>query len=480
MSRVLIVVGVALMAAAVLFLVGRGEESDGERASSTIAGILADRDGDGALERAPGEPLLDRTELAPADRVVRTLATLGQISDAHVRDEESPARAVLLDRLGPPFTSTFRPHEALSTQVLAASVRSVNGLDPDAVLLTGDLIDSAQVNELDQALGVLEGGLVQPDSGAPGYQGPQAAASADPFVYRPDLDAPRHPGLLASAQRRFNSPGLNAPWYVAPGNHDLLVQGEAPPSTALGELAVGDRALSEIDRDTEIPDAFSPGVVDSVLSNGLPGKTVAVPADPRRRHLGATEATRRLRSASNSEGRLARLDHSFDVGSNLRMVVLDVVNRAGGSDGEVQSDQVAWLRSELAKAGERHVMVVSHQPLASSDEGESALAVLDESPQVIAALSGHTHRSSIEPRRSEAGGYWLIGTPSLADYPQQARALKLVETEGGGVALETWMIDTAPGPLADTARDLAFLDAQGGRPGRAAGDRDDRNARLFR
>ena len=480
MSRVLVVVGVALTAAAVLFFIGRGEDRDPERASSTVAGVLADRDGDGTLERAPGEPMLDRTELAPADRVIRTLATLGQISDAHVRDEESPARAVLLDRLGPPFTSTFRPHEALSTQVLAASVRSVNGLDPDAVLVTGDLIDSAQVNELDQALGVLEGGLVQPDSGAPGYQGPQAAASADPFVYRPDLDAPRHPGLLASAQRAFRSPGFNAPWYVAPGNHDLLVQGEAPPSTALGELAVGNRALSEIDRETDIPGAFSPGVVDSVLSNGLPGKTVAVPADPRRRHLGATAATQRLRSASNSEGRLARLDHSFDVGPRLRVVVLDLVRREGGSDGRVQSDQVAWLRSELARAGERNVVVVSHQPLASSDGGESALAVLDESPRVIAALSGHTHRSSIEPRRSTAGGYWLIGTPSLADYPQQARALKLVETEGGGVALETWMVDTAPDPLADTARDLAFLDAQGGRPGGATGDREDRNARLFR
>ena len=31
------------------------------------------------------------------------------------------------------------------------------------------------------------------------------------------------------------------------------------------------------------------------------------------------------------------------------------------------------------------------------------------------------------------------------------------------------MLDTAPDPLADTARELAFLDAQGGRPQREAG-----------
>ena len=40
------------------------------------------------------------------------------------------------------------------------------------------------------------------------------------------------------------------------------------------------------------------------------------------------------------------------------------------------------------------------------------------------------------------------------------------------------MLDTAPDPLADTARELAYLDAQGGRPQREAGTAEDRNARL--
>ncbi len=66
------------------------------------------------------------------------------------------------------------------------------------------------------------------------------------------------------------------------------------------------------------------------------------------------------------------------------------------------------------------------------------------------------------------------------DYPQQARALRLVETAGGGVELQTWMLDTAGGRLANVSRQLAYLDAQGGRPAHFAGRRSDRNAALYR
>ena len=123
---------------------------------------------------------------------------------------------------------------------------------------------------------------------------------------------------------------------------------------------------------------------------------------------------------------------------------------------------------------------MTHQPLDDTDGGGAVLAALDRAPRVLAVVSGHVHRNRIDARRTPAGGYWLISTASLADFPQQARVLAVVERPGGGAALETWMLDHDGRGLAGTSRELAYVDAQGGRPSGFAGRRQDRNARLFK
>jgi 3',5'-cyclic AMP phosphodiesterase CpdA len=460
---------------------GTGGASPAGRDGSTVASTWRDPDGDGFLAPGPGEPLRDRADLARPHRPDRTLATLAVLTDVHVRDEESPARVPFLDRLGGPFSSTFRPQEALSAQVLDAAVRSVNAAEPEAVLVTGDLIDNAQANELALARTVLDGGVARPDSGAPGYQGVQEASDPDPAYYRPDVDPPRHPGLLDAAQRPFPAPGLRAPWYPVAGNHDLLLAGELARTPSTEAVAVGDQRLAQPDAGLEIPRseaALTPQLVDSALSGGLPGRTVPVTPDPGRRELTPAQAVAGLRAASGHGGTGARMDDAFDVGE-VRVIVLDTVRRDVGSSGVVSAAQVRWLRAQLAAAGSRRVVVVSHQPLTKVEGAQAALHVLDRDPHVIAALAGDSHHNRIVARHTSRGGYWLVQTAALADYPQQARMLRVRETAGSGTVIETWMLDTTPDPLADTARELAYLDAQGGRPQHEAGTRDDRNVRLF-
>lgn len=446
----------------------------------------------GELEVVPGAPLLARTELAPAAPLGKSLATIGHLTDAHVMDAESPARVPFLSQLGQPFNSTFRPQEALTAQVMDGAVQAIDALHPDAVIQGGDLIDNAQENELIRGLALLAGGRVDPGSGARRYHGVQEARDADPFYYRPDIDAPRHPGLLGAATRRFHAAGLKAPWYPVLGDHDLLVQGILAPTSLTDGVARGGRAVWRLPSGLKAPPGASdlaaaapdglpdPALFEPLIQQLLSAPGVDVPADPRRRELGTATVLRQLRRAASLPGGGPLLDYTFDLGPRLRVIVLDLVRREGGSDGLVHGGQSAWLGRQLARAGDRWVLVVTHQPLTNTVGGSGMLALLDRHPRVVAVLSGHTHENRIEPRHGPGGGYWLISTASLIDYPQQARALRFHETEGGGVALQTWMLDHVPGELGDISRELAYLDAQGGRPQGFAGDAHDRNVTLFK
>jgi len=143
------------------------------------------------------------------------------------------------------------------------------------------------------------------------------------------------------------------------------------------------------------------------------------------------------------------------------------VNPQGTSQASITPQQFQRLEHELDT--NRWVVVFSHNQLTPE-----ALAILDRHPNVVAAISGNTHKNRV----TRHGGTWLISTSSLADFPQQARMFRLRETSQG-VALETWMVDHDGKGLAGVSRELAYLDAQGGRPQHFAGKKEDRNVRLF-
>ncbi|WP_022929697.1 metallophosphoesterase family protein [Patulibacter americanus] len=482
-----VLVAVALLALVAGILVGRTTASSGPDradAGSTLAVTLRDPTGSGALQPAPGEPLRDRTELAGTGappRPGRTLGVIAQLTDTHVRDTASPARIPFLDRLGTPFTAVFRPQEPLTLQTLAAATRTVNALRPDLTLVTGDLTDNSQENELDAAIGALRGGTVRPFDA----RSLQGADNADPFFYRPDVDPPRRPGLLDRARAPFRAPGLRGPVAVLPGNHDVLVGGEVRATPGLRATAVGAERLVTPDgsfaRSVPREQAAAQESVNRLLAAGdLPGTTAPVRPDPRRRLLSGEQVVARLARAGLAGERAGRADAVRDVGTGVRVVLLDDVPRGGSDTGAVDAAQLAFLDRALTTGGDRWILVAVHAPLQRTPQGRAIRDRLARAPRVLATVGGDTHHDRVRPVRTAAGGYWSITTSALADWPQQGRALRVRATAGGGALLETHKLDTAPDGLADTARELAYLDAQGGRPDGNAGTPDDRNVRLYR
>ena len=242
------------------------------------------------LRRAPRR--LRQGEGASATAKRRSLLSFVQLTDPQIADEMSPARVDFADPAGGELKSSWRPQEALGLQVFDSVVRNVNANRTSRVkqgngkraktafaITTGDLADNQQLNETRWFKTVLDGGTVDPFSGKPVTTqcGNQSAdtlarinadvaarnytgvadyddyrdAPADRFAgfYDPDEAAPtpgpyaafpRYPGLLDAAQRPFQAAGLDMPWYISRGNHDGLVQGNAPASEDLFRaIAVG-------------------------------------------------------------------------------------------------------------------------------------------------------------------------------------------------------------------------------------------------
>jgi metallophosphoesterase (TIGR03767 family) len=387
----------------------------------------------GAGSAAPGNPLL----------------TIGHLSDLHLCDSQSPARAEFLDRWADDDSpvkervhavGTYRAQDCLTVHVAEAMVRSVNaiaagpvgGAAVDWAIATGDVTDNAQANEVGWYARLLDGGPVVPDSGDPErYEGVASADSAywDEAFWHPDpvedgsgrVDRPRRshgfpdaPGLLDALRMPFDATGLAMPWLAVHGNHDQMIQGTIPAAGPFAEAAMGDLkavgvpadwstdAIAQFchDVDTcqvEALDLWStlrqrPITADAARRIVTRREFIAAHFGPTARPLGHGFA-----AAAGADGRAYyRYDHG-----QVTVLVLDTVNEHGGWQGSVDVEQLAWLAAELDSADRerRYVVLASHHPLATL-----------VNPRVPAdALPGGAYRRVL----ADEFGLILQGHPSL-------------------------------------------------------------------
>lgn len=447
-----------------------------------------------------------RQELATARRGREdrreSLASVVQISDLHITDAQNPMRFEYVDRIS---ATAHRPQELLGVHGTAALVRRINALPGgpatgrpiDAVMSTGDNTDNQSGNELEWLLTLLAGGTVRPDSGDVGaFEG--VAASGLPEYWQPEsierdryknLGFPLVPGLIEASTQAFVTPGLNVPWLLTMGNHDVVANGMLENRDYVQEWSGGERKIFSARGDLPVQLAAQLATVKAgddvgalIRAIAASGTTRTVRADERRLPFSGTQYVRMLHeSRFNGAGPIghgyrhdadaATLYYSRQLAPKVAAISLDSTNQAGGIDGSIGSTQRAWLVRELEKARDSYVLIFTHHPsdmmvnLArdprTPDEerhtGAELVDLLHRFPNVLAWVNGHTHRNRItahaatDPRHS----FWEINSASHVDAPQQARVIEVARNRDGTISLFTTMID-ADAPLEAGYDDLSL------------------------
>jgi metallophosphoesterase (TIGR03767 family) len=464
-----------------------------------------------------GEPHVIRRDLAGDDNQAsierkRAIAVIAHITDLHVTDVQSPARFEFINRewQDPRFQDLLtmqRPQEALVTHAIDAMVQTLNGIDAlELVAVTGDAIDNVQRNELDNALALLDGGLVSPDSGEPGYEGVQLVDWPDDIFWKPDgpkdgdvfrrdLGFPAASGLLDRAMRSFEASGLRKPWLGCHGNHEEVCQGMGIVTPALAKAMIGTRKPMDLpqglDRDkavetfVERPEFF------------MTGECMDVTPDRARRPISRAEFVESMHLPSDG---VAYYVHDTPA---IRFITLDTVCAAGDADGSIDAPQLNWLERKLEEAhssfrsrdgstvrtrhADRLIVILSHHGLdtltnpRADQMSEALLALLRRFPNVVLWLNGHIHANRITPRADPTGahGFWEVTTSSLADWPCQARLVELFDAGEGLLGIACTMVDHQGSDLAVLHRELAANVPFNGFDSWREGSPEDRNAILL-
>lgn len=438
--------------------------------------------------------------LGAEPRERKILASFIHMSDLHICDAASPARLEFLDRIADPdsplsalvpYIGTYRAQEFLTTQVLEAMVVAANeitqtpmsGAPIDAVVITGDVVDNAQSNELTWYKTILDGGEVNPKSGSQKIS--EASHSSHPekydiHYYHPDGPPPGAPadrphtihgfphfkGLLAASERAFPAKGLRHKWLAVHGNHDALLQGTAAPTQSLESLATGSSKLSGLKNMDDLATLFEGfGEVGPAVYPGIDHlDSTEVTADPRRALVNINQWVDIHTECGHDHGLDAEQKSTAywyrNIGSSVRLIGLDTVNQFGGWQGCIHRSQMDWLTQLLDESTNKYVVISSHHPLENLingyvPEGEKAPALenevmelLERYPNVILWFSGHVHDHKITQRMRKNGAhaFWEIRTGSHIDWPQQSRVIEILKAENQQIVIGTSILDHA-GPL---------------------------------
>jgi len=471
-----------------------------------------DKYGYGAWTDGPGLDVEQRDDLMEAGYVYPTpskqLLRFFAITDIHITDKESPSQGIYMQPLIGLETSTYSPTMLYSTQVLDATIQTVNALHKknrfDFGISLGDACNSAQYNELRWYIDVIDGKVITPSSGA--------HAGADSIDY----------------QKPFKAAGLSheIPWYQAIGNHDHFWLGSIPLDTGLRSTYTGSEVIDmpnllypsySSNIYNRNPPLYYMGVIDGSTSTGAIVKAgnvedftapPTVVPDPDRRSLTTAEwmgeffktATRPVGHGFNLVRRSVREKgiacYSFSPKPYIKVIVLDNTQRGDDDSTKIHGhgflDQYRWewLKAELAAgdAAGQLMIIAAHVPIGVAKKGSymewfdnsdnpssiqnavtlpELLSELHSHPNLLMWIAGHRHVNVVKAFASDDDskperGFWQVETSSLHDFPQQLRTFDIRLNSDYNVSIVTTNVDPAvkDGTPAATARKYAVAAIQ--------------------
>ena len=366
------------------------------------------------------------------------LATFIQITDVHIIDATSPARASFLSIFAqqvPALDDAFRPYEAFSTQVQECMVRKINeitkgpnlGQKVSFVISTGDLADGQQINELQNFINNLDGTKIIPNPASPchyvGIQDdfpsivyekyyhpnpPPIGKSED--MFKVQYGYPQYPNILNVASRPFRATGLGIPWYNISGNHDITKLGNYALGfykmrTLFNQLAIGElpdglgskliEAMTPLQAEAFIK-ALQLQDADAVLNIIKTSNLREIPKSSKRLQFTNADFVRMHFNTTICPGPVGHgftqenienntLYYTFEISDKITGIALDSCNPNGNLEdpslapnGSLGLWQVAWLEKELRK---RH---------SSYYNDENQLVCTNNKDKLILLFSHHT------------------------------------------------------------------------------------------
>lgn len=391
-----------------------------------------------------------------------TLARLTHASDLHITDTESPARLDFLSDIADdprheqPLP-TLRPQQLTSTHAAVATLQTIGRMADtgriDCAVLTGDLLDNGQTNELDRLVTMIRGGTVATSTVAGTVDGAQSDEWIDSKLWRPsdpgnywtvNYGFPCGAEILAAISRPIEVPPLRLPVLLARGNHDALLAGTVAWTPTLACRATSDmkaRALSAALPLHELKQQFYNGPEAFFTGTGI-----RVTPDERRRPVPDDGFPLVFNSDAQ---RVHGNDYLVRLNDRVAIVVLDTVDPDGHPAGVISVAQAIWLQETLTalenESAQPVVVVASHHgpshhhvthPAPGRLTGSEVVALLGRYSSVALWLTGHTHIATTTFHQPDGQrGFWEVTASSIIDWPAQFQTIELFENPDGALAV---------------------------------------------